>query len=322
MRLRYDPFQLIFNQGDDAVRLMCLEFLGLTDSPRAKTYLLSLIKRQRLCGAFSSHINPCQWGLLDTARNTLLFLRVGLPPECLNVQRSIQFILSMQRPDGGWSENPLLTIPPEQNWLSNHRSITWLTADIVELLRLVGLSTRFEYLAAVEFLKSLQNQDGSWPSVAPNRDVNQSAPGDPDTTAKTTFLMGELFGEDDPIYHKGKLLFESYLDECAHDVERGYRTQASDGKKEEIEVYHLTHLLLSWILDPPHRFYTGYDVRDSRIKRMMEALIDIQCQDGGWRPFWAEESSPSYTVLAIKVLVLSGMLVCENLSPNVNWEVT
>ncbi len=37
----------------------------------------------------------------------------------------------------------------------------------------------------------------------------------------------------------------------------------------------------------------------------MEALIDIQAEDGGWRPFWASESDPGYTLLAIKTLVLS-----------------
>jgi hypothetical protein len=40
----------------------------------------------------------------------------------------------------------------------------------------------------------------------------------------------------------------------------------------------------------------------------MEALIDLQREDGGWRPFWAEESDPVYTLLAIKGLVLAGML--------------
>lgn len=46
---------------------------------------------------------------------------------------------------------------------------------------------------------------------------------------------------------------------------------------------------------------------------MMKALIDIQREDGGWRPFFAEESSPVYTLLAVKVLILSGMLVREAL---------
>ena len=322
MKLKYDPFPLIFTQGDDATKLMCLEFMGLVETPGAKTYLLSLIKQQHLCGTFPSYLEPRQWGLRETARYTLLFLRVGMPPECLNVQSSIHFILNVQRPDGGWSENPLLKIPPEQTWLSNRRSITWLTADIIELLNLAGLSKRFEYLAAVDFLRGLQNQDGSWPSVAPNDDTNQSHIGDPDPTAQITFLLGEICGYDDPVYQMGKSRFESYLAACAHDVERGYLIRGCDGKKQQNDVYQLTHLLLSWILDPPRRFSHGYAVRDPRVKRMMEALIAIQAQDGGWRPFWAEESSAIYTVLAIKVLVLSGMLTRKNLDAGVNFDIT
>jgi hypothetical protein len=308
MRLKYDPFRLIFNQGDDVVRLLCLEFLGFIDSPRAKTCLLSLIKQQHLCGTFSSHLDPAQWGMQETIRNILLFLKAGLPPNSLSVSRPVQFILKQQRLDGGWSENPLLRIPLEQTWLSNRRSISWLTADAVELLHRIGLSERFEYLTAVEFLRSLQNQDGSWPSFSPNDDPNQSHIGDPDPTAQITFLMGELYGKDDPVYQKGKSRFESYLDECAYDVKRGYRIRVPDRKKEKIEVYHLTHLLLSWILDPPRRFDNGYDIHDRRVKQIMEALIEIQGEDGGWCPFFADTSSPTYTLIALKVLVLSGMI--------------
>ena len=46
----------------------------------------------------------------------------------------------------------------------------------------------------------------------------------------------------------------------------------------------------------------------------MQALIDIQREDGGWRPFWAEQSSLVYTALAVKVSVLSGMLTHRDLS--------
>lgn len=79
----------------------------------------------------------------------------------------------------------------------------------------------------------------------------------------------------------------------------------------------LTHLLLSWLLDPPRRFQSGYDAGAPRVKRMMEALVDIQREDGGWRPFWAEESSPVYTVLAIKALILSGTLARKVLGGNI-----
>jgi hypothetical protein len=50
-------------------------------------------------------------------------------------------------------------------------------------------------------------------------DDPQDGNGDPDATVQITFLMGELYGKDDPIYLKGRELFERHLDECAQDVE-------------------------------------------------------------------------------------------------------
>jgi hypothetical protein len=317
MNLKVDPFPIVFARGDETTKLACLEFFGLRDSRQAKTYLLELIKRQRPDGAFPSGFDAENWGMLDTARNTLLLLGVGMPPQGVNVDSGVRFILSHQRPDGGWSENPAVKTPPERTWLSAERSITWLSADIVDLLHQVGMGERPECQAAVRWLRATQNPHGGWPSLAPAAGDQPGGTGDPDASAQITFLMGELYGVDDPTYLKGRALFEDHLDECARDVERGYRIRPRDGEREQPEVYHLTHLLVSWLLDPPRRFRNGYDAGDPRVRRMMEALIDIQHQDGGWRPFWVEESSPLYTLLAVRALILSGMLTREDLEANV-----
>jgi hypothetical protein len=164
----------------------------------------------------------------------------------------------------------------------------------------------------------MQSQRGGWPSLARGiGDQEEEVADDPDTTARLTFLMGEVYGEDDLTYLKGKALFEQDLDQCAQDAERGYWVRLRDGERESLDVYHLTHLLLSWLLDPPRRFQSGYDASDPRVRRMMEALIDIQREDGGWRPFFARESSPLYTALAVRALILSGMLRREDLEPYV-----
>ncbi len=308
MELKHNPFPLIFAQGDEVTKLVCLEFFGLTDSPSANENLLKLIKQQRPDGAFPSGCDPGNWGMQETVRNTLLLMRVGLPPAGINIDSAVQFILNHQNPDGGWCENRVLSLPPERTWLSNERSITWLTADVVDLLCQVGMGESAQCQATLRWLRSIQNQRGAWPSLAPAKEDQQNGPGDPDATAQIAFLLGELHGKDDPAYLKAKGLFEEYLDECVRDVDRGYRIRLRDGKKEELDVYHLTHLLLSWLLEPPRRLQSGYDASDPRVKRLMEALVDIQRDDGGWRPFFSAESSPVYTLLAVKVLVLSGAL--------------
>ena len=317
MKLKYDPFPLIFARGDQMTRLACLDFFGLRESPQANACLLNLIKQQHSDGAFPSQLDPENWGMQETVRNTLLLLKVGLPSEGVNVTRAVEFILDHQNPDGGWCENRALQLPPERTWLSSGRSITWLTADVVDLLGQVGMGERSEYKIAVEWLRAIQNQDGGWPSLARSVGDRQSGISDPDASAQIGFLLGDLYGEDDPTYLESRELFERHLDECARDVERGYRIRLRDGEKEGLDAYHLTHLLLSWLLDPPRRFQSGYDVSDPRVKRMMEALVDIQQEDGGWRPFWTKESSPIYTCLAVKTLVLSRMFARKDLEADV-----
>lgn len=317
MKLKHNPFPLIFTWGDEATKLACLDFFGLSDSPPAKDCLLQLIKQQRSDGAFPSRLDPENWGTRETVRNTLLLLKVGLPPKGLNIDSAVRFILGHQHPDGGWSENPSLVIPPEKVELSNEQGITWITADVVELLRQVGMGECRECKAALEWLRTMQNRHGGWYSYSGSIGDQRGTTGDPDSTAQITFLVGELYGEDDPVYLRGRELFERHFDECIHDVDRGYRIRLRDGQRVELDGYTLTHLLLSWLLDQPRRIQSGYDASEPRVKRMMEAIIGIQREDGGWRPFWSEESSPVYTALAVKVLILSGMLTREELEPGV-----
>jgi hypothetical protein len=91
----------------------------------------------------------------ETVRHTLLLLKVGMPAACVNVNSAVQFVLRNQNPDGGWCENPVLEIPPQMTWLSNERSITWLTADAVEVLRSVGQGEQPPCQAALTGLRAM-----------------------------------------------------------------------------------------------------------------------------------------------------------------------
>jgi len=315
MRLKHDPFPLIFDRGEEFTRFATLQLFDWGESPRARSCLLELIKQQRADGAFPSRLDSARWGMRETVRSALLLLSAGLPSQSVNVNCALRHVLSQQRRDGGWTENPALDIPPEQTWLSGDRSIVWLCADVVALLRQVGQGHSQACRRALKWLRSTQNERGGWPSLARRVGDGEAAAEDPDATAQIAFLMGQVYGVEDPVHLRGKAVFEQWLDECAQDAARGYCIRLRDGKREPLDVYHLTHLLLSWLLDPAQRIRSGYDANDRRVRVMMETLMDIQREDGGWRPFFAEESSPRYTALAVRVLVLSGMLEREDLEP-------
>jgi hypothetical protein len=317
MRLRDDPFPLIFARGDEATRLVILHLFDQAQSPQGRHCLLELMQQQRADGGFASQLDNKHWGMRETVRNTLLLLEAGLPPEGADAVSAVQLILNHQRPDGGWCENAELALPPQQTWLGSKRSIVWLSADVVDLLRQVDQGQSPSCQKALRWLRATQSQRGGWPSLARDPGEQEDVTDDPDTTAQVAFLMGEVFGSGDPAHIRGRQLFESNLDACAKDAARGYRIAVRDWSRQPIDVYDLTHLLLSWLAEPPRRIESGYNANDQRVERMMEALINIQMEDGGWRPFFAEESSPLYTALAVRVLVLTGMLEGEDLKPYV-----
>ena len=306
MRLKYDPFPFVFAGGDPSARLACLHFFGLADSPHGRDCVQSLFATQRSDGAFPSSLDADNWGTRETVTNALLLLHASLPSCGVNVTTAVDFLRKHQRPDGGWAENPSLSIPEHMVELSNQHSVTWITANVVELMRQSGLEECGECQAAIQWLTSMQGQHGGWPMFAGDIGQQLSTKGDPDSTAQITFLMRRIYGESDRAYLRGRHLVDTYFDECAQDARRGYRIRLRDGKREPVGVYELTHLLLSSLVDPPDRPRTGYDVTDPRVKQMMETLVRCQRPDGGWRPFWAQESDPVYTVLAVKALVLAG----------------
>jgi len=306
MDLIYDPFPLILTRGDESTKLACLEFFGLADSPTGKECLLALMRKQRSDGAFPSSLDPLQWGTRETTRSALLMLQADLPPDGINIDGAVRFVLPHSNPEEGWTENPALRIPEQMIEITTQRSVTWITADVVELLRQVGLRECPECRTAVQWLRTMQGERGGWPMYTGDVGQQLGTGGDPDSTAQITFLMRRMCGESDSAYLKGRELLETYFDERAAEARKGYRIRLRDGRREPVGVYELTHLLLSSLVDPPDRIDLGYNVTDPRVRQMMKALVSAQRPDGGWRPLWAQESDPVYTVLAVETLALTG----------------
>lgn len=294
--LRYDALKFVFERGDEVAQLHLLQFLGVLDTRKGKDLVLHLLGLQMPSGGFPSRFDERTEGIRETCRYTLLLLKCGVPHDRLNIQAAVDFLLRHQREGGGWSENPALRIPEKVVELSTTQSITWLTGDIIVLLRAVGLGESEACLRALNWLREMQNEDGGWPMF--KRDRFRA---DPDSTAQILFMMRGIYGEDDEAWLRGVGFFERSLDEVAADAQKGHYT-APDGKRRENDIYHLTHLLLASLVDSAGRIEAGYDLTDERVRRIVQAIFDTQREDGGWRPFFTEESSPTYTVLTLKLL--------------------
>jgi hypothetical protein len=308
MDFKYDPIPFIFAKGDFYTKLCVLELSGLAKSPLGNGLLLDLLKTQNKDGGFPSKIDRNFSGVKETERIAFLLLRCGMPKENLNLASCVKFILKNQTEDGGFKENPKLDIPRKIIELSNQKGVTWLTADIVDLLREMGQENTKACQMGIHWLRKMEQSEGGWSLFEDEEEI------DPDSSAQITFLMKDLFGEEDPLYKRGIALYEEHLNQVAKNAEEDFNYRK--GQKEEIErseihrndVYHLTHLLGQSFFFGKRSADAGYNVKDKRVKKIVKAIIETQREDGGWRPFWSKKSDPLYTALVIKIFFWIGTL--------------
>jgi hypothetical protein len=300
MNFKYDPVPFIFAKGDPFIKLCVLELAGLSNTPFGNSLLLELLKMQNKDGGFPSKIEAKLSGVKETERIAFLLLRCGMPKENLNLASCVKFLLRNQTEDGGFKENPKLTIPQKIVELSTQKDVTWLTADIVDLLREFGLENTKACQKGIHWLRKAEISGGGWGLFEGEELI------DPDSSAQITFLMKDLFGEEDPLYKRGIALYEEHLNQIAKDAETGFCFHK--GVKEENDIYHLTHLLGQSFFFGKRSADAGYDLKNERVAKIAKAIINTQREDGGWRPFWLEESDPLYTGLVIKIFFWIGAL--------------
>jgi hypothetical protein len=90
----------------------------------------------------------------DKAFKVLLGARLGKPRDTL--QSTVDELLTLQRPDGGWSQ----TVPEP-------RSDAFATGQTLYALSLVGYTAdRTEIKRGIDFLVATQTADGSWPMIS------------------------------------------------------------------------------------------------------------------------------------------------------------
>ena len=300
MEFKFDPVPFIFKKGDSFTKLCVLEMVDLWNTQLGKDLLLDLLKSQKKDGGFPSKIDQSLSGVKETERTANLLLKCKMPKDGLVLMACMRFLLRNQTEDGGFRESAKLVIPPEAVELSNQKSVTWLTADMVDLLRQIGQENSKPCQKAINWLRRMEISEGGWGLFEEDDQI------DPDSSAQITFLMKDLLGGEDTLYKRGIALFEKHLDQRAEEANAGFWDRK--GEKEEIEVYHLTHLLGQSIFSGKRVADAGYNIKDKRVKKLLEAIIAIQREDGGFRPFWSKKSDPLHTGLVLKIFLWAGAM--------------
>ena len=300
MEFRYDPIPFIFKKGDTFTKLCVLEMVDLWNTPIGKGLLLDLLKTQKKDGGFPSQIDSNFSGVKETERTARLLLKCGMPKDGLILASCMRFLAKNQTEDGGFRENPKINLPEKVIELSNQKNVTWLTADMVDLFRQMGQENTKACQKAINWLRKMEIPEGGWGLFEEDEEI------DPDSSAQITFLMKDLLGEEDTLYKRGIALFEKHLDQIAQDAQAGFWYRK--GEREENDIYHLTHLLGQSFFSGKRGADAGYNIKDKRVKNILEAIIAIQREDGGFRPFWLKKSDPLYAGLVLKILLWVGAM--------------
>jgi len=302
-KLKKKSSNFILNSNNDIAILNFLKLIDFHESDLAMQLVSKVLKTQLADGSFPSDYDSENGGIKNTCRITHLLLDYDYLPDNVIISSAIDFLLSKQNPDGGWSENPDVTIPENTMELSTVNSITWLSADIIDLLHRVGTEKIDSYKKALLWLIEMQNEEGGWTMWKKEKHGS-----DPDSTAQILFMLKEYCNKECFLWQKGFSLFEKFLNEREEEAKQGYYIETITQKKKRNDIYTLSHLLLSSLTDKERRIKSGYNMKDPRVRNIVEEIINIQNLDGGWNPFWQNESDPIYTVLAVKLLILLDLI--------------
>jgi hypothetical protein len=278
-KLRSDAVRYVFEHGSAYDKLYLARALQQKPDPRWTEELLAL---QNPDGGWPRELGkPMPSGVVTSARVLELLLKTGLDPGSVAAEKVIRFLLSSQRPDGGWSENPELAalIPKEETWVSAQHSMTYTTADAVNALLQAGLANLPSVKRGILFLHTTQNDEGGWDShLTPGR-PSQTDVAAIDVIVKALVLAGEP--RDSAVLRR---TIDAFVTNRAH---------------WDIPVSAAAVLNVFCRL--------GYPPGHPYVQELVETLARTQAADGGWSWLGEDPSSPGQTVYCVKQLVKCGV---------------
>ena len=222
-------------------------------------------------------------GVVTSARVLELLLKTGLDPGSAAAEQAIRFLLSSQRVDGGWSENPELAtlIAKEETWVSTQHSMTYTTADAVNALMQAGLAHLPSVKRGIAFLRTTQNDEGGWDSHMTPGQTIQTDVAAMDVIVKALLLAGEP--TDSAV------------------LRRAVDALVTNRGHWDIPVCAAAVLNIFCRL--------GYAPEHPYVEELVDTLIRTQAADGGWSWSGTGPSDPGQTAYCVKQLVKCGVLM-------------
>jgi squalene cyclase len=283
--LKYDPVPGIFEKGNSYHQLKALSFLAERDDSRLIDILKNVKSSQNADGGWSwlgrwDFDEKIPSSITDTAYYLPLLIDAGADIHSEEVTKASAFLLESQRDDDGWAENPELRKTMQESWLwfSVDHSVTWITGLVINALIKAGyLPDTPAIIKATGFLRSMQNEEGGWPSHA----------GVPEPGSTDMWTMEEIISA---LLNCGETKGSEIIKKAENAI-----VKHRDRWKEPVENPLGTFLIL------------GYDREHEYVEECIHHLLDNQKEDGGWGFYNEWDSSPDQTVRWLEVLLKHGV---------------
>ncbi len=285
--LKYDPIPGIFEMGSSYHHLKALSFLAERDDSRLLDVLKKVKSSQNADGGWPwlgrwEFDEKVPSSITDTANYLPPLIDTGVDIHSEEVVKASAFLLGPQRNDGGWSENPELrkTMCESWTWFSVDHSVTWITGLVITALIKAGyLSDAPSIVKATGFLKSMQNEEGGWPSHA----------GVPEPGSTDMWTMEDVISA---LLNCGETKSSEIIRKAENAILKN-----RDRWKEPVENPLGVFLML------------GYDRGHEYVEECIRHLLENQKEDGGWGFYNEWNSSPDQTVRWLEILLKYGVRI-------------
>jgi len=283
--LKYDPIPTIFERGNSYHKLKALSFLAGRDGNRLLGLLDNINSSQNADGGWPwlgrwEFDEKIPSSITDTAYFLPPLIDAGVDTNSEEIKRASAFLLKAQRDDGGWAENPELhkTMWESWTWFSVDHSVTWITGLVIKALLKSGHPPDAPAIVkAVGFLKSMQNEEGGWPSHIGVPEPGSTEMWTMEEVVSTLLSCGET--KDSEIIRK------------AESAILNHRGRWQEPVENPLGVF----LML------------GYDREHEYVAECIRHLLENQKEDGGWGFYNEWNSSPDQTVRWLEVLQKYGV---------------
>jgi squalene cyclase len=260
MKLRVDPVPVFWRKASCWRKLRLLRYFGNMETFIAQKYLKEMNNLRREDGGFSRTSDE-QSSVTVTAEAIMNLICSGVSPNSPSVQKALNFLLSLQKENGSWRENPKLSKDRIPFWSSCEKGVPILTADCIEAFVEAGYRNDERIIKAVEWLKQMQSPDGMWLSLE-DTDPNDT---EPDSTQRAISALIK-FGlpKDSHIIKNACVALEKFI-----------LREAAEWAKTHPPVW-------PWIASLDGLVAAGYTVENKAVNYALKNIVEQQQEDGSW----------------------------------------